>query len=458
MLKENEIISKVLLTVEQYKGNLNVLKSAVVLSDYTKRKFFSRLLLWKVCLITETLNFQLWESKLSASRVIYHKLSNNSEMIVPWSKLDKDSEFYLPEARSRSPVKAFGKTKLTRVQNVSDPLSKFSTPYESNEPDTELLELIALDVMRLFPGEPLFHDGSEAALGAKRQLISILYVWAKCNPQVGYKQGLHEILGLLYMNLMAESVEISQTSTFSADDRSILQLYDLHYLPHDLFAIFNRFMIPVVANFYQNEAVLMKLIEDFNALLMKVDQLIHYNLVTKLRLESQLWIIRYLRLLLLRELGNDLEVPAQLWDKMIASESYAGLPTLLMFIIIVLLVHIKTELVLCDFSEALSLLLHYPTSNKMNMDRDFIDHLFSDAYKLMEHKNNDLKLYECGIKLNKKHNSRMRITVGYASDSSRSDSQSPAPVVPDSKAAKMAFEKYRMEMRLKKKAQLMLRN
>ncbi|QEL61548.1 hypothetical protein CJJ09_003695 [Candidozyma auris] len=181
-------------------------------------------------------------------------------------------------------------------------------------------------------------------------MVSILYVWAKCNPTIGYKQGMHEILGLMFLNIRKESVSLPQTNTVSADDRQILSLYDEKYLEHDLFTIFNRFFVTsgVVSQFFASEADLMASINVFNIYLMKVDQLIHYNLVTKLRLESQLWVIRYFRLMLLRELGNDLEVPSLLWDKLAAMDAHTGsdlVPDTIAFLVVVLLVHIKSELI-----------------------------------------------------------------------------------------------------------------
>lgn len=486
MLKENDTIQKVLVTIEQYKGNITGFKNAVLHNEYTsKRKTFTRLLVWKCCLITESLNLQAWETSLKTSRVIYHKLRQSQEMTVPWWKLDSDSEFFQSRHQEK-PAKLSKLQRLVRVQNVQhDPLASKSRspirkgPYEITEADVELLQSIVMDIHRLFPGEQLFHEDSKGALDTKKELVTILYIWSKCNPQVGYKQGIHEILGLVYLNLVAESMEIPNTNTFSSDDMRVLSLYDIHYLQHDLFTILNRFLNSsgVISQFYQDETVLMTSIENFNGILMKTDQLVHYNLVTKLRLESQLWIIRYMRLLLLRELGNNLEIPSLLWDKLVAAQLIAGagqqcIPDLIMFLITVLLVHIKTELVLCDFSEALSLLLHYPISGRLNQEPQFVDNVFKEAYCLYENKDNDLKLYEYGLKLNKKYNSRLKVSLGFTSGESRSNSPSAAsspklsvdvpvtsiPTAENSRAAKMAFEKVRLEMRLKKKAQLMLRS
>lgn len=472
MSKESETISKVLLITEQYKGSISAFRNAVLSNEYNpKSENFSRLLIWKTCLLTETLNIPAWDSKLLASRAVYHLLRLNSDMAVPWNSLERDNEFYslsVPKSSHSSQAR-----RLVRINDVEDdPLSSNATnSLHQLRSDLELLDAIILDIQRLFPGENFFHNGSDSAHAAKRQLITVLFIWCKCNPSVGYKQGIHEILGLIYLNMLGESLTLPNTKDYATEEMSILSLFDLHYLEHDLFALFNRFVVSsgLIHAFYETEGSLMLSIESFNGLLMKVDQLIHYNLITKLRLESPLWIIRFLRLLLLRELSNDLEVPSMFWDKLVVAElltpkGQTCLADLIICTTVVMLVHLKTELMLCDFSEALSLLLHYPISTKINRYPDFINQLFKDAYNLHSIRDKDLKLYEYGLKLNKIYNSRIKVNVngsGTPTPSSPSvlspKSSIEMPTLADSKAAKMKFEKNRLEMRLKKKAQDIIR-
>ncbi|KAG7661602.1 uncharacterized protein J8A68_004870 [[Candida] subhashii] len=497
MLKENDIISKVLLTIDKVKGSLTTFKTSVTEGDYTSLNCpnsFTRTLIWKACLITDSLKIQTWDSRLSDSRVVYHQLVKRDDMKLPWWDLDKDHMFYETEeitrktsikrTRSLRNPKPVKKSALIRVTNIEDdPLSSRSpshspnTKYIHTDDDLELFQAIILDIDRLFPGEEFFHSNNPKSIMLKRQMVEILYVWSKCNPQVGYKQGIHEILGLIFMALYKESVEIPLTNTFSSDDLRILSLYDINYLSHDLFTILNKFLVQsgVISQFYENESVLWKSIEAFNVKLMKVDQFINYNLGTKLKIESQLWIIRYLRLMLLRELGNDLETTSLFWDKLIASQltNHSGncitaIPDLICFSIIQMLIQIKTDLISCDFSESLSLLLHYPIASKFSSPTHrnaFVTTLYKEAVKLYELRDKDLKLYEYGIKLNNKYNPNLKISMSYtgsARSSADSNNSSRRPSLSrgsseansiDSRAEKMKFEKLRLEMRLKKKAQ-----
>lgn len=475
----NNIISNALLTINQYKG-LPHLKAAVSNDEYNSSVlYFSRTLVWKSVLITDSLKIQQWEVALERSRSLYDELFHLADMSVPWSKLNEDSAYYSrghtvrlssrasssPRAsRSGSPARirspspsrksSVRRKVLTRVP-AANPLD--SPPPQYSESDVELLESIVLDIDRLFPGEEFFQPSNPKSLAARKQLIEVIYVWGKCHPTVGYKQGVHEIVGLVYMNLHRESIAIRHDITWTNEDLMILNLYDINFLPHDLFALMNQFLVQsgVITSFYESEAVLWKSIEKFNINLMKVDQLIHYNLVSQLKIESQLWIIRYFRLLLLREVAsggnhgneNDLEVALLYWDKLICNpHGLSSIPDLVMFLVIQLLIQLKTELITCDFGEALSLLLHYPIQAKINKNPGkFIASVCKDATKLYEVKNNDLKLYELGIKLNSTYNPNVKIMFTPKALSETSE-----------RVEKLKFDKLRLEMRLKKKTREMI--
>ena len=491
MIQENETISKVLLTIDQFKGNVDQFMSAIADNEYTPQnaKHFTRSLIWKTCYITKSLNIQTWDSRLSESRVIYHSLIKRKDMNIPWWDLERDHTFYQSKEIAltrRQSVKRNTSTKTSRsvkktplstvsISKTDDPLNASSSPqlHDHIIEEMELLKTIILDIDRLFPGEKYFNSLTPSSLESKRQLIELLFVWSKCNPQVGYKQGFHEIMGLMYINLYREAINVPNDSTISKDDLKILSLYDKHYLRHDLFTLFNRFMVlgGIIGRFYENESVLWKSIESINVNLMKIDQLIHYNLISKLKLESQLWAIRYLRLLLLRELGNNLETTSLLWDKLVSiQKSISSIPDLITFLIIGLLIRVKTELITCDFSECLSLLLHYPIGKEFSKSspENFVYHLFRDAVKLYERRDNDLKLYNYGIHLNDKWNPKLKVVMNFTNsnrnsgESSKSGSPDPSEQIKEgnglmTKNEKMAFEKYRLEMRLKKKAQLLMR-
>lgn len=232
---DNKIIENVLLTIEQYKGSTADFKQAAVLGKYGRMPFFSRLLVWKVCALTETLNMREWHERLRTLRTVYHGLRQNREMRVPWHALDDECDLAEPRSKSESDKSKTDKAERaqrrqlakTAVSADEDPLllapQGREAAVDQTEVDGELLRSIVLDVQRLFPGEEFFVETHR-----RRHIATILYVWAKCNPQVGYKQGMHEILGLIYWNMARESVEVP--TDYSSDDRAVLALYDVQYL------------------------------------------------------------------------------------------------------------------------------------------------------------------------------------------------------------------------------------
>lgn len=480
MIKENELISRVFLTIDQFK-TLDQLKVHISKNEYNPFNcgHYSRVLVWKSCLITGSLNITEWDSQLHNARAVYHQLVHRSDMKIPWSKLDNENQFYKQDHDQinynnsghsvTKPSKDKNiKQKLNRIPISHDPLAptlRSSTPpifYENTDEDLDLLTIIIMDIDRLFPGEWFYSNSNPLSLVHKQTLVEVLYIWAKCNPRVGYKQGIHEILGLLYMNLHHESIVIPKTNSLSHQELTILNLFNSKYMSHDLFTIFNKFILEsrIIDKFYETEDSLWKSIEYFNMKLMKIDQLIHYTLINKLRLESQLWIIRYLRLLLLRELV-DLDAVSLLWDKIIATPTsnnrIVPVPEFITFMIIQLLLQIKTQLITGDFSETMSLLLHYPISTKVQNKRlklEFINNLYTDALNLYEKRDNDLQLYEYGIKLNTKYNPDVRVTISSARSSI--DSSTSIPNQTTSSKDKMKLEKARLELKLKKKAQQMI--
>ena len=134
MLKENEIISKTLLTIDKFKGSVETFKASITGGEYTSLNMpncFTRTLVWKVCLITESLNLSLINQKLRDSRLVYHLLIHNKEMKIPWHELDPESAYYQPvntikrNASSKHKSSARGrKNTLDRVQIQHDPFLK----------------------------------------------------------------------------------------------------------------------------------------------------------------------------------------------------------------------------------------------------------------------------------------------------------------------------------------------
>lgn len=416
----DEIISKVLQTVDKYNGDIKLFKDAVLNNKYAESKcnIFTRTLVWKTSLITRTLKIYDWKKQLFSNRLIYNKLLFQDDLMIPWWKLEKSSFFFLEEEKASILTNKLKEKNnfQTNFKQKDSNLKKQELSKKDMEKNVALLQTIVNDVERLFPNVDIFNSNYQFSYQAKKQIIEILYINAKCISKVGYIQGLHEIVGLIYLYIYKESLEIRKDKKFSTNDLEILNLYDIDFLPHDVFTMFNTFMSKsgIMLNFYENEKNLHDSIENFNINLLKIDPLIHHILIERLNIESQLWIIKYFRLLLLRELGTNTEIVIFLWDKLVSldindvcNNSFNEIPFLIAFIIIQLLILLKSELINSDFNHALYTLLHfslYFKNHNTNENFDIIFELFKNARFLYKIKDNDSHLLEHGLRLNKKLN------------------------------------------------------
>ena len=78
--------------------------------------------------------------------------------------------------------------------DVNNPLNQSeANPWNQKFKDNELKTIIHQDVIRTFPSLPIFRD-----LKIQQVLGKILFLWCKLNPDVGYRQGMHELAAVIY--------------------------------------------------------------------------------------------------------------------------------------------------------------------------------------------------------------------------------------------------------------------
>lgn len=99
--------------------------------------------------------------------------------------------------------------------------------------DTELREMIQLDVNRTFPELPLFQSNE-----VKESLQNILLIWSKLNPDTSYRQGMHEITAILFFVVHSDRLD------YGSDHASLIEvsLMDSRFVEHDTAALFFRVM------------------------------------------------------------------------------------------------------------------------------------------------------------------------------------------------------------------------
>jgi len=106
-----------------------------------------------------------------------------------------------------------------------------------NEEEFELLNLIKNDIKRTFQEDEIFKLDI-----VKKKLVTILYIYSKENPELGYQQGMNDICGVFLYVLYKD---FYLKSGFEKDE--LTSMYSLiHsnnvYLEYDTYLIFNKFM------------------------------------------------------------------------------------------------------------------------------------------------------------------------------------------------------------------------
>ncbi|CCH45258.1 GTPase-activating protein [Wickerhamomyces ciferrii] len=254
------------------------------------------------------------------------------------------------------------KQDLLKKSVTIDPLS---TGYNSSEDVDSILDVIKMDVDRLII-DSIFQNED-----IKQDILTILYNYNNFTP---YKQGFHEICGLIYLELYKDDPQNPQIKI-------------------ETFNIFTSLMLSVVPNFYIEDNLIGWCISIFNKYLKLIDDSLYDFLIKTHKIESQIWLIRWVRLLFLRELG--MQNTIKILDKFICFDY--DLCKLIPFVIIIQLLKIKLNLAECeDNGEVLSLLLHYPHTQMTNED---VKNLIDQSIKLF--KSPESELSKLGVQLNK---------------------------------------------------------
>jgi hypothetical protein len=179
----------------------------------------------------------------------------------------------------------------------------------------ERLGEIRKDLLRLHPGDAFFQkDDVQAALA------EVLLLWSKEHPQMGYRQGMHELLSVFVL-------------VFGLDRALLYGIFDALLTRAGVMAYYSK--TPVI-----------------DALVQSADAQLYAHLWTRLLVEPQFYLIRWLRLLFVREFSRQ-EV-YKVWDSVLACHELAE------HICVAVLVWLREELLEDDAAGAMKRLMKYP--------------------------------------------------------------------------------------------------
>ncbi|WWD22360.1 hypothetical protein CI109_106851 [Kwoniella shandongensis] len=282
-----------------------------------------------------------------------------------------------PSSSTTTPASASSSSSSSATKGVGaseggegwDPLSlSQSSPWKTWFSHLDLRSTIAQDVQRTFPDIRYFELPS-----VRRCLTTSLFVFAVLNPDVGYRQGMHELLACCFWVVDRDSLDNNSRGSPAKKtdlmDEAMRVTLDRRFVEHDAFELFAAIMKGGKA-FYEWRAeeapvrtrtpsapqapIIVRCNNLHTSLVRRIDPQLWERLEAE-GVEAQIWAIRWLRLIFTRELPFHLAL--RLWDGVFAEDP--GLQ-LLDFVCVAMLLLIRNELIEADYPTLLTNLLHYP--------------------------------------------------------------------------------------------------
>lgn len=100
------------------------------------------------------------------------------------------------------------------------------------------------DVDRCMPENTYFRESTTQAM-----LLDILFIFCKLNPDVSYRQGMHEVLAPILWVVERDAI----VDNYASDDSTICQLCSSRFIEHDAFTLFGIVM-QNAKSFYEQSA------------------------------------------------------------------------------------------------------------------------------------------------------------------------------------------------------------
>ncbi|CAA9989405.1 GTPase-activating protein, putative [Plasmodium knowlesi strain H] len=194
-------------------------------------------------------------------------------------------------------------------------------PWTLKQKNQELNEEIKQDILRTHSEKNLFQNEA-----VRDTLCKILFLWAKKNPSVSYKQGMNELVAIFFIVNYREQV-CPDILNLKNDQfwKEYVTLFDRDEVEADTYILFDHFMNMGLKYLFsspeekKNQAtknssktvLLHKCTYIFHKLLKNMDKLL-YNHLISLSIEPQIFLLRWIRLFYCREFPIDDTVI--LWD------------------------------------------------------------------------------------------------------------------------------------------------
>ncbi|RDL40603.1 Ypt of gyp1p [Venustampulla echinocandica] len=294
-------------------------------------------------------------------------------------------------ANSRSAYSSLREHLLRFIENpdevgsAQDPLDDDETsPWKTMRQDEEIRAEIYQDVERCMPDEEYFRKPR-----TQRMLLDILFVFCKINQDVGYRQGMHEVLAPILWVVEQDALNSTSydQSTESDADTLMKEVLDPVYIEHDAFTLLSLVMRSA-KSFYElgdpdrksnimstatgtPQQAASPIVERSRRIhevyLASLDPELAKHL-TDIEILPQIFLIRWIRLLFGREFPFDELLT--MWDTLFAEDPALDLVDM---VCVAMLLRIRWQLIEANYSIALMLLLKYPSPISPHGPRTFVD-------------------------------------------------------------------------------------
>lgn len=312
-------------------------------------------------------------------------LDNNDSNL--WSEQRKEQRKYYDKLKEK-----FSINPQLLIDTNDDPLSQSDKSiWNQHFCDQELSAVIKQDVVRTFPGIDFFRKPQIQEI-----MISILFCYARENPIMCYRQGMHEILAPIIFVIHSDQQAFQHFRELNVefDCPNLEDLLDSIHLEEDSFLHFVHVMSEIESYYRINDVIPTstgyfpvspyhsseqspenpcqqqqqpqtnkygtEIVDQLNVIrekiLLKEDPKLHNHLM-QLDIPLSLFGIRWLRLLFGREFPlQDLLI---LWDAIFAEGEHFSLTN---FIVVAMLSTIRDKLLSSDYTNCLTYLMKYPNT------------------------------------------------------------------------------------------------
>jgi len=116
-------------------------------------------------------------------------------------------------------------------------LSHEKSAWNNIRKDEDTRAEILQDVDRCMPENQYFRQPDTQNI-----MVDILFVWSKLNSDIGYRQGMHEILALVLWVVDRDAVHTGQSRKETKSTKILKICLDPNYITHDTFTLFSLIM------------------------------------------------------------------------------------------------------------------------------------------------------------------------------------------------------------------------